>query len=162
MYCSLFVLIRSLPVSIPEDRETFSGTCSSSLTPLMLKTFFTPEDVPSTHCFIFENNVVQPFATLGNNVVLWSGNHLGHHSVVGNNVFIASHVVVSGHCKIGDNCFFGVNSTLANNVTIGADCWIGPGVTIVKDIGENLFYKQDKLAPAKVTPRTYFKVEQSA
>src|SRR5262249_48544446 len=38
------------------------------------------------HCFIFENNVVQPFVTLGNNVVLWSGNHIGHHSTIGDNV----------------------------------------------------------------------------
>src|SRR5713101_7530690 len=26
------------------------------------------------HCFIFENNVVQPFVRIGDNVVLWSGN----------------------------------------------------------------------------------------
>src|SRR6185437_4243859 len=41
------------------------------------------------HCFIFENNVVQPFVTLGSNVVLWSGNHIGHHSAIGDNVFIS-------------------------------------------------------------------------
>ncbi len=48
------------------------------------------------HCFIFEGNVVQPFVKLGNNVVLWSGNHIGHHSVIGNNCFVSSHVVISG------------------------------------------------------------------
>src|SRR3990167_2972129 len=26
------------------------------------------------NCFIFENNTVQPFVSLGNNVILWSGN----------------------------------------------------------------------------------------
>ena len=26
------------------------------------------------HCFVFEDNTVQPFVRIGNNVVLWSGN----------------------------------------------------------------------------------------
>ena len=43
--------------------------------------------------FIFENNVVQPFVKLGSNIVLWSGNHIGHHSSVGSHCFISSHVV---------------------------------------------------------------------
>src|SRR5689334_6065943 len=64
------------------------------------------------HCFIFENNVVQPFVTLGNNVVLWSGNHIGHHSTIGDHCFFSSHVVISGFCNVGPSCFFGVNSTV--------------------------------------------------
>src|SRR6187200_608569 len=57
------------------------------------------------NCFILENNVVQPFVTIGNNVTLWSGNHIGHHSVIRDHCFISSHVVVSGSCVIGENCF---------------------------------------------------------
>src|SRR5579859_4236050 len=34
------------------------------------------------NCFIFENNVVQYHAQIGNNVVLWSGNHVGHRAVI--------------------------------------------------------------------------------
>src|ERR1044071_5831052 len=44
------------------------------------------------NCFIFENNVIQPFVKIGNNVTLWSGNHIGHHSTIRDNVFITSHV----------------------------------------------------------------------
>jgi sugar O-acyltransferase (sialic acid O-acetyltransferase NeuD family) len=85
------------------------------------------------HCFIMENNVVQPFATVGRNVVLWSGNHIGHHSTIGDNVFIASHVVISGLCNIGANSFLGVNVTIANNVSVAEDCWISSGVTLMAD-----------------------------
>src|SRR5262245_48485273 len=70
------------------------------------------------HCFIFEGNVVQPFVTIGDDVVLWSGNHIGHHSRIGDHCFISSHVVVSGFCDVGPHCFFGVNSTLGDNVTV--------------------------------------------
>src|SRR5437667_12203173 len=57
------------------------------------------------HCFIFEDNVIQPFVTVGNDVVLWSGNHVGHHSAIGDHCFLSSHVVVSGCCAIGPSCF---------------------------------------------------------
>src|SRR5581483_6269501 len=39
--------------------------------------------------FIFEENVIQPFVKIGSNVVLWSGNHIGHDSEIGDHCFIA-------------------------------------------------------------------------
>jgi sugar O-acyltransferase (sialic acid O-acetyltransferase NeuD family) len=93
------------------------------------------------HCFIFENNTVQPFVRIGNNVVLWSGNHIGHHSVIGDNCFISSHVVISGYVEIGQNCFAGVNATIANNVRIGADCVLGAGSCITRDIANDSVVK---------------------
>ena len=39
------------------------------------------EDI-GENCFILEDNTIQPFVSIGNNVVLWSGNHIGHHSVI--------------------------------------------------------------------------------
>lgn len=89
------------------------------------------------HCFIFEDNTVQPFVTLGDNVVLWSGNHVGHHSRVGSHVFIASHAVISGCCEIDDHQFIGVNATLANDVHLYADCVLGASALVSKDLAEN-------------------------
>jgi sugar O-acyltransferase (sialic acid O-acetyltransferase NeuD family) len=88
------------------------------------------------HCFIFENNVVQPFVTIGDNVVLWSGNHIGHHSKVGDHCFVSSHVVVSGFVEIGHSCFMGVNATVANNTKIGNQCTVGAGAVILGDVGD--------------------------
>lgn len=48
------------------------------------------------NCCIFEDNVIQPFVNIGNNVIIWSGNHVGHHSVIKDRCFIASYVVISG------------------------------------------------------------------
>lgn len=64
------------------------------------------------NCFILEDNTLQPFTKLGNNIVLWSGNHIGHHGEIKDHVFFTSHVVMSGHCTIEPYCFFGVNSTI--------------------------------------------------
>ena len=86
------------------------------------------------NCFVFENNVIQPFSKIGNNVILWSGNHIGHHSEIQDHCFISSHVVISGNCRIGKNCFLGVNSSIHNDVTIGDYSVIGAGAVVSKSI----------------------------
>lgn len=87
------------------------------------------------NCFIFEDNTIQPFVKIGNNVTLWSGNHIGHHSIIHDHNFISSHVVVSGHCIINSNTFIGVNVTVAHNVEIGKENIIGAGTIITKNTG---------------------------
>jgi len=85
------------------------------------------------NCFILEDNTIQPFVTIGNNVTLWSGNHIGHHSTIHDHCFIASHVVVSGGVEIGEACFIGVNATLRDHIKIGEKCVIGAGALILSD-----------------------------
>ncbi len=84
------------------------------------------------NCFIFEDNTIQPYVKIEDNVTLWSGNHIGHHSIIHSHNFVSSHVVISGHCTIESHCFLGVNSTLAHNVTIASECLIGAGAVIAK------------------------------
>lgn len=85
------------------------------------------------NCFVLEDNTVQPFVTIGSNVTLWSGNHIGHDSTIGDHCFVSSHVVVSGHVQVGSYCFIGVNATIRNGVTLGAHTLIGAGALIMKD-----------------------------
>jgi sugar O-acyltransferase (sialic acid O-acetyltransferase NeuD family) len=85
------------------------------------------------NCFILEDNTIQPFVTIGNNVTLWSGNHIGHHSTIKDHCFIASHVVISGGVEIGEQCFIGVNATLRDHIKIGEKCVIGAGTLLLAD-----------------------------
>jgi sugar O-acyltransferase (sialic acid O-acetyltransferase NeuD family) len=100
-----------------------------------------PSVTLGSHCFIFENNVIQPQARLGCNCVLWSGNHIGHHAEIGDNCFISSQVVLSGFSKVGANTFIGVNSTVAHEVEIGPDCFIGAGSIITRNLPANMLTK---------------------
>ena len=86
------------------------------------------------NCFILEDNTIQPFVTIGNNVTLWSGNHIGHHSMIGDHCFLASHIVVSGRVEIREACFIGVNATLRDHIKIGEKSIIGAGVLILTDV----------------------------
>jgi sugar O-acyltransferase (sialic acid O-acetyltransferase NeuD family) len=112
------------------------------------------------HVFIFEDNTLQPFVKVGNNVVLWSGNHIGHHTVIQDNCFIASHAVISGFCDIGESSFIGVNATVANNVNIGKDNWIGPNIVIMKNTGAGALYKAGQPEPTKISAQKFFKIKE--
>lgn len=92
-----------------------------------------PGFMPGENCLILEDNTIQPFASMGNNVTLWSGNHIGHHSRIGSHCFVSSHVVISGGVEVGEQCFIGVNATVRDHVRIGERCVIGAGALIVAD-----------------------------
>jgi len=85
------------------------------------------------NCFILEDNTIQPFVKIGNNVTLWSGNHIGHHSTIKDHCFIASHVVISGGVEIAEQCFIGVNATLRDHIKIGERSVIGAGALLLAD-----------------------------
>ena len=93
-----------------------------------------------SNCFILEDNTIQPFVVIGNNVTLWSGNHIGHHSTIKDHVFISSHVVISGGVEIDEQCFLGVNSTIRDHIRIGFKSVIGAGALILKSCEEESVY----------------------
>lgn len=93
------------------------------------------------NCFILENNTLQPFTRVGNNVVLWSGNHLGHHSHIHDHATFTSHVVMSGHCDIGAYSFLGVNSTLRDGIRIGEGGFIAMAAAVMKNTEPWSVYK---------------------
>jgi sugar O-acyltransferase (sialic acid O-acetyltransferase NeuD family) len=120
--------------------------------------FVDPSVKLGEHVFIFENNVIQFGTEIGNNCILWSGNHIGHHSIIEDNVFVSSHVVVSGHCTIGANSFLGVNSTIYNNVEIGRDNWIGPSSVVAKSTQENTMMRAELTKASHVPTRQFFRL----
>jgi len=92
------------------------------------------------NCFILEDNTIQPYVKIGNDVVLWSGNHIGHDVTIEDHNFITSHVVVSGFVTIKRNCFIGVNATLRDSITIAPETLIAAGAIIMKDTEEKGVY----------------------
>jgi sugar O-acyltransferase (sialic acid O-acetyltransferase NeuD family) len=92
------------------------------------------------NCFILEGNVFNYDIKIGNNVVMWSANHVGDLSIIEDHVFISSHVVLSGEVRIGANSFLGVNATISNYVQIGARSYIGANTLIAQDTAPDSVY----------------------
>lgn len=137
--------------------ELPSYVCSRSVT--------WPDLSVGDNCFILENQTIQPTVTIGNNVMIWSGNHLGHGTAIKDHAYIASHVCISGHCVIGERTFMGVNATTADFTKIGADCFITMDAGVVRDVPDGAVVLG---SPATVLPpddrraqsikRKYFKL----
>lgn len=102
------------------------------------------------NCFILEDNTVQPFVTLGNNITLWSGNHIGHHTTIKDNCFVTSHVVISGGCEIDENTFIGVNATLRDHIKVGKSNVIGAGALILSDTEDNKVFMANATEASRV------------
>lgn len=85
------------------------------------------------NCFILEDNTLQPFTSIGNDVVLWSGNHIGHHSIIKDHVSFTSHVVLSGHCVVEPFSFFGVNATIRDRIHIAEGSFIAMAAAVTRD-----------------------------
>jgi len=115
------------------------------------------------NCFILENQTIQPTVKIGNNVMLWSGNHVGHGTVIRDHTYVSSHVVIAGHCEIGQRCFMGVNSTIKDFTKIGDDCFIAMDASVVSNLDDGsvalgmpakIFKHDDKRA--KIIKKRYF------
>lgn len=86
------------------------------------------------HCFILEGNVIEPYAKIGNNVILWGGSHIAHHCVVGDHCFFSSQVGIAGATRIGERCFLGGKVGVTEGRTIGDGCFLSAAVTVTKDV----------------------------
>lgn len=111
------------------------------------------------NCFILEHNVLQPFTRIGDNVTLWSGNHIGHRSVIEDDVFLASHIVVSGFCRIGARSFVGVNASFAAHVEVGADNFIAMGAAVTKSTEPDGVYMGMPAARRDISAKRFCRVK---
>ncbi len=105
------------------------------------------------NCFIFENNVLQHKVKIEDNVILWSGNHVGHQTRIKKNCYISSHCVISGYCEIGESSFLGVNCCFNDGVIVADDCVIGSGTVIRKNTKKGKVYVGN---PAKPIPKSSY------
>lgn len=97
------------------------------------KAFFWGDNPIGDNTMILEGVVIQPFVSIGSNVLIWSANHIGHHTKIKDHCFLTSHVVIGGGAEIGEQCFLGINSTVRDHIKIGDRCVIGAGAIIMAD-----------------------------
>lgn len=100
------------------------------------------------NCFIREGTIIQPFAKIGNDVIIGGASLIGHDVVVGDHCYIANHAAIVGHVKIGPYCFIGANATIRDGITIAPECVIGAGAIIMKDTEAGGVYRAQKAEKA--------------
>ena len=114
------------------------------------------------NCFVLEDNTLQPFVEIGNNVILWSGNHIGHRSRIADHVYVTSHVVISGFCTVGEYSYLGVNATVANGVTIERDNFLAMGCVVSQSTEPDRIYQGSPAEARKIPATRYYRVKNPA
>ena len=105
------------------------------------------------NCFVLPQTMMQPFSGIGNNVFLWYGSNIGHHSVVEDNCFLAM-AGIAGFSRIGGNSFLGGGCFVGDNVKIAEDNYLAMGAVVAKNTKPNSVYRgnpvqRNKLVSAK-------------
>lgn len=99
------------------------------------------------NCLILESQTINLDVRIGDNVVLWSGNHVGDRSVIGDHTWISSQVAIGGDVTIGSGCFIGMHATIGHGVKVADKNFIGAGTLVTRDTKPNAVYVQPSNKP---------------
>lgn len=89
--------------------------------------------VTGMNCCILGEATLEPFVTLGHDVIVWGGAHISHHTTVGDHCFLGPQAAIASETRIGKHCFIGINATIRDGITVADDCFIGAGAIILRD-----------------------------
>jgi len=101
--------------------------------------------------------VIEPYAQVGKNSMIWSNTTLAHHSIVGENCWLAAGAVISGQAKVMGNTFLGVNSTVVNEITVEEFNIIGAGALITRNTKPYSVHLARSAEPFRYSSEDYVK-----
>jgi sugar O-acyltransferase (sialic acid O-acetyltransferase NeuD family) len=110
------------------------------------------------NCFILENQTLNFDVKIGDNVVMWSGNHVGDRSTIGDHVWISSQVAIGGDVTIGTSCFIGMHATIGHGVSIGDMNFIGAGSLITKNTKNDAVYVQPSTKALQMDSKDFARI----
>lgn len=100
--------------------------------------FYRAEDLDiGENCFILDNQSISLDVKVGNNVVMWSSNHIGDLSRIGDHTWLASHVTLAAGVEVEPYCFLGVGATISGNVKLGKSTFVGAHAFVASDTEDN-------------------------
>ena len=92
-----------------------------------------PETVIGENCFILANQCIDRDVTIGDNVTMWSGCHIGDRSRIEYHAWLSSEVCLNGDVVVGERCFLASNCTVSPGVVLAERSFIGANALIVKN-----------------------------
>ncbi|WP_149142479.1 acyl-ACP--UDP-N-acetylglucosamine O-acyltransferase [Gemmobacter caeruleus] len=72
--------------------------------------------------------------SVGDDVLMMTGSHVGHDAIVGNRVVLANQAAIAGHCHIGDDVIVGGLSGVHQWVRVGRGAIIGAVTMVTNDV----------------------------
>ncbi len=110
------------------------------------------------NCFIMPPAIIHPCVSIQNNVFVWSGTMVGHHSVIEDNCWLTSCCNISGNVHLGANTFMAVNATLGHSITIGKNCFIGANALVTKNLEDEKVVIVESTKPMRLNSKQFLKI----
>jgi sugar O-acyltransferase (sialic acid O-acetyltransferase NeuD family) len=121
--------------------------------------FYRAEDLDvGENCFILDNQSISLDVKVGNNVVMWSSNHIGDLSTIGDHSWLASHVTVAAEVIVQPYCFLGIGATIGNKLTLGRRTFVGANALIASSTEENSVHVSSPSEPVDLASGAFMRV----
>lgn len=91
-----------------------------------------PGVVEGDNCLILEQTALQPTARIESNVLIGTGNQIGHRTRVRSHAYISSGVCIGGNCTIGERAFLGLGAVIRDHCTIGDGSFVTMGALVTR------------------------------
>jgi sugar O-acyltransferase (sialic acid O-acetyltransferase NeuD family) len=114
--------------------------------------------VTGWNCFIMPPAIIHPCVQIHNNVFIWSGAMVAHHSVIGDNCWLTSCCNISGNVNMGANTFVAVNATVGHSVVIGKDCFLGANSLVTKNLEDEKVVIAESSKPLRLNSRQFLRM----
>ncbi|MCV6638077.1 acetyltransferase [Candidatus Albibeggiatoa sp. nov. NOAA] len=107
------------------------------------------------NCFILENCTVQPFVTIGNDVMIWADSFVGHHSTVHSHTFIAT-ATMAGHSVIEPYCYIGLKSVINNHCHVAEGTFLAANSLLTQNSKPWHVYQGSPAKMRNIDSRRYY------
>jgi sugar O-acyltransferase (sialic acid O-acetyltransferase NeuD family) len=110
------------------------------------------------NCFIMPPSLIHPCVQIKNNVFVFSGAMIAHHSVIDDNCWLTSCCNISGNVKIGANTFIAVNATIGHSVNIGKNCFLGANTLVTRNLEDEKVVISESSKPLRLTSSQFLRM----
>lgn len=110
------------------------------------------------NCFILDKQSISLDVSIGNNVVMWSSNHIGDLTVISDHAWLTSHVTLAAGVTIGESAFVGIGATISNKVTVGRGSFVGANAMVSENVADGGVTIDGKSLLANTPARTFMRV----
>lgn len=101
--------------------------------------------------FVGEHVTIQPFTSIGEGSVIWSGTVIGHHATVDPCCYLGPTAFIGGNVKVGFGSVVGPHSMIASHRSIGKSCFIGAAGRVYNDLEAHTMILEPSSKPARFT-----------
>lgn len=109
------------------------------------------------NCFIMPPVLLHPFVSLGNNVFIWSGAMVGHHSTIGDHCWLTSTCNIGGNVSIGERTFVAMGATVSHSIHIGKACFLGANTLVTKKMEDEQVVIAESSKPIKLNSSQFLR-----